>query len=423
MGNIYPLRASNLRSTEEKPIPGRIQAMVYAVAFFAGSQFPMISVIMPLWALELNASPILIGLIISSRQILVVAFSIHSGALLDRFGPRGVIVVMGAISAVLLSFYPAFPMIWAAILLQMISGYAETTNWIGAQMLVGHLLGGKPVYAGRMTASTRLGGFCAPVLVGFSWELFGPVAGFGFAGLWVAAGVVLAWFLPNKPFHASDKADATPDLEAIEEAKHKASILPKMSDYVTTLRLLLLPAVALVICATFMRQAGSGVQSSFYGVWLKEIGFTAGTIGMSNGVSAVAALTIGPLTRVFAPHKLLIAMTMLAVVAIAVTPLLATFWMLSIAICFRGIGQGLNFPLMLSIALQAVSPNVQGRVVAMRTLFNKFGGALVPLFMGAMAEFIGIENSFYVMGVIGVVALSGLGIWTGRSPAFAKGAT
>jgi len=40
-----------------------------------------------------------------------------------------------------------------------------------------------------------------------------------------------------------------------------------------------------------------------------------------------------------------------------------------------------------------------------------------------MAEFIGIENSFYVMGVIGVVALSGLGIWTGRSPAFAKGAT
>ena len=87
------------------------------------------------------------------------------------------------------------------------------------------------------------------------------------------------------------------------------------------------------------------------------------------------------------------------------------------------LAEGLNFPLMLSIALQAVSPNVQGRVVAMRTLFNKFGGALVPLFMGAMAEFIGIENSFYVMGVIGVVALSGLGIWTGRSPAFAKGAT
>ena len=46
--------------------------------------------------------------------------------------------------------------------------------------------------------------------------------------------------------------------------------------------------------ATFMRQTGSGVQSSFYGVWLSdELGLNGTTIGFligfGNLVSAVSA--------------------------------------------------------------------------------------------------------------------------------------
>ena len=44
----------------------------------------------------------------------------------------------------------------------------------------------------------------------------------------------------------------------------------KQSSYGQALRLLLIPAVAMVIMATVMRQTGSGVQSSFYVVWLSE---------------------------------------------------------------------------------------------------------------------------------------------------------
>jgi MFS family permease len=68
--------------------PARLQFLVYMVAFFIGSHFLMISVVMPLWALQLGASPLLIGLIISARQVLVVTMSIHGGALIDRYGPR-----------------------------------------------------------------------------------------------------------------------------------------------------------------------------------------------------------------------------------------------------------------------------------------------------------------------------------------------
>lgn len=395
----------------------RRQAPVYGIAFFVGSVFLAFSVIMPLWALELGASPVVVGLIISSRQVLVVTLSIHGGALLDRFGPRLVLIVLGTAGAVGMCLYPIAPFIWFTIILQMFSGFAEVTSWIGAQALVGGLLKGHPVYAGRMTAASRVGGFCGPILAGFAWQHFGPFGAFAFVGGWVACGGLIAGFLPKD----TPSARTGPP----ESLPRDTGVLPSLSDYAMTFRLLLLPAVALVIATTFMRQAGSGIQSSFYVVWISEIGFSAPTIGfligISNGVAAFAALSTGWFTRRFLIHWLLIAMTILSVAAIAVTPLLGSLLMLSIAIGLRGVGQGLNLPLMLSMAARAVGGHLQGRVAALRLSFNKFGGAIVPFVMGAIAEVVGLEWSFYIVGAVGVMALCLLGIWVALSPNF-KGA-
>ncbi len=406
--------------------PARLQFLVYVVAFFVGSHFLMISVVMPLWALQLGASPLLIGLIISARQVLVVTMSIHGGALIDRYGPRRMIILLGLAGAALLIAYPLAPLIWATVLIQFMAGWLETTSWIGAQALVGRLLGGGPLYAGRMTAATRFGGFVGPVLAGLVWQAYGSFWGFAFISAWVLVGVFAAWCLPRSeeiystPARAAAEVAAAPAPGAVETPRK--GVLPSFSDYATTFRLLALPAVALVICCTFMRQAGSGIQSSFYGVWLKEIGFDAAAIGLligiSNGVSAIAALTVGRAARYMAVHWLLIGMTIIAVAAIAITPVLGTFIALAIAIGLRGWGQGYNFPLMLSLSSQAVGPHLQARVVALRISFNKFGGALVPFIMGAVAEFTGVENAFYIIGAVGVAALVGLGIWAGLSPAF-----
>lgn len=392
------------------PIPFHLQGIVYGIAFFAGSQFLMISVIMPLWALELGASPFFIGLIVSSRQVLVITLSIHGGTLLDRFGPRRVIMCLGFAGAGLTLLFPLLPYLWATVMLQMATGFAEVTCWIGAQALTGGLLKGRPDYAGRMTAASRIGGFCGPILVGLVWETFGALVAFAFVATWVACFAIVAWCLPKV-------TDESVPLPVETESR---SVLPSLTDYATTFRLLLLPAVALVIATTFMRQAGSGIQSSFYVIWIKEIGFSASTIGfligVSNAVAAFAALATGPLARRIAADWLLIAVTILSVVAIAITPMLGSLLALSVAIGLRGVGQGLNLPLMLSIASRAVGPHLQGRVAALRLSFNKFGGAIVPFVMGAIAEVAGLEWSFYIVGITGVVALVFLGLWVALSP-------
>lgn len=421
----------------DEATPFAVQASVYGVAFFSGSPFIMLSVIMPLWALELGASPVFIGLIISSRQILVITMAVHGGALLDRFGPRLVIILCGLIGGATMALFPFFPFLAVIVVLQAISGFAETTAWIGAQALVGRLLGGHPIYAGRLTASARVGSFVGPVLVGLAWKYLGSDAAFWFMGAWVCCAGASALALPEsppaeapqparaEPAAAPAAPDPKPDPAAAPARRPRTSVLPSLADYATTYRLLLLPAVALVIAVTFMRQTGSGIQSSFYGVWLKQAGYGADIIGLllglSNMASAAAALTVGPLARRFSEHWSLIAATMLSIAAIVVTPLLDGFLLLVIAISLRGVGQGLNFPLMLAIASRAVGPHLQGRVVALRITFNRLGGAIVPIAMGALVEIVGLEPAFYVVGIAGLALLGLLGVWTSRSPDFKGG--
>ena len=206
----------------------------------------------------------------------------------------------------------------------------------------------------------------------------------------------------------------------------------KTSSYIETLRLLLIPAVALVIMVTVMRQTGSGVQTSFYVVWLGEhIGIDGSTIGWligaANGASAVAALCTAPLLKKYSAHWLLILMVTISVVSIAITPAFGTnfsallFLALLGGICVRGFSQGLNLPLMMIILARNVAPHFQGRVSALRISFNRFGGLLVPPGMGALADMEivgGLTNAFYIIGLAGVFSLGCLSIWVKYSPSF-----
>ena len=412
------------KAAEREAYSWRLQGPIYGTAFFTGNLFPISHVIVPLWAaIELDASLLMVGIIIASRQLLPVTMSIHGGALLDRFGPRRVIMVLGVLGACSTVMVPFFPFIWATILFQIIIGFCETTNWIGVQSAVGTLMKGNAVYAGRMTASARAGGFFGPVLVGVAYEAGGPIGGFVCFGAWALCGAIGAMFLPRHEGGAKDQvasrslsANAAP---AVATEQERTDVLPSLSDYREAFRLLLIPAIALVIAATFMRQTGSGMQASFYGIWLKDLGYTATSIGLligiGNGVSALAALCIGPLTRRIADYWLLILAVGAAIIGVAATPLFETWVFLALAICVRGAGQGLNLPLMLSIASRSVAPRLQGRAAALRISFNRFGGMLFPVIMGALAEVIGLEYAFYAIGGIGIFLICGLSIWILRT--------
>ncbi len=425
-----------------------MQGSIYTTAFFFGSLQSIATMAAALFVAGLVSVelPFLIAFILASRQILTVSLSIYGGALMDNFGSRRVIIAFGLMGTASAISYPLIPglfgvawggenagdpallFIVALVSVQMFSGYAEGNCWIGTQALMSQALKGHPVYAGRMIFMARIGGILGPLLMGPAWDYWGSWGGFGVLALWIACGAVAAIFIPRlngaQPELTENSAEAGTKGTDTSTTQEAAAAKAPGAGIGQTLRLLLIPAVALVIMLTVLRQAGSGLHSSFYVVWLdKEIGLSGTLIGgllaSANVAAAVTALTTGFWARHFTAHWLLVVTIGMAIVGTAIVPALGDIYVLLImAICIRGTGQGVNLPIMLTILAQNVPMGLQGRIMALRVAFNRGGGALVPLAAGAIAEVVGIGNSFYVIGGGGGIMLVMLSVWVARSPAF-----
>lgn len=405
--------------------PWRLQLPIYASGFFNGNVYFLIGILMPLWAAIVVREPVLIGLVVASRQVLPVLLSIHGGALMDRLGARRVMLAFGAIGVIVMAAFPFFPFLAAMLALQMLSGLAESMGWVGSQTLVGTAMKGHATYTGRLSFALRLGGFLGPWLCGIVWHQFGPTMGFFSIAAWIAGGWIAGWLVPVTE-QSHTRAGGRVSLP---------EILPRWSDYLDTFRMISIPAIALVVLVTFMRHTGSGMQLSFYPIWLDQLGITAADIGFMVGcshiLSASTSLSVGSATRWIAAHWLLVLTIAISILTIAITPLLGAgyielpgvgriYVILFGVICLRGLAQGFNMPLMMSLGMQAVPASEQGKIVALRITVNRLTSMVIPLIMGVIAQWVGLEISFYVIGAIGLGGLALTSVWMVRTRAFGK---
>ena len=399
----------NGSAAKSEKVSWRVQAPVYAAGLFSNSMTHMISVVLPLWVLSFEDSALVIGIVIGVRQVLPVLFAIHGGALMDRLGIRRVMIAFAVVGAIVPFLFPLFPFISAVIVLQMLSGIAAAMGWIGTQAHIGAAMKASPTYAGRMTVCNRFGALAGPPLIGAAWDGFGVWGGFLTLGLW-ALGLLAASILLPPP-----KATIAP-------ARLTAGdLLPKPADYAAAFKLLSIPAIALVIMLTLLRHSGNGIQGSFYIVYLESIDISATMIGLLISAASVlgigGSLLAGPLARIFRSHWLLLHAAAASVLFIAITPVLGTYFLLVVAAALRGGAMGLAQPLMISVMAGAAG-DAQGKAVGLRTTANRVVVMVVPVVMGGAIEFVGLANSFYLVGGALLATLIPITLHIRRSPAF-----
>lgn len=410
-------------------IPWRVQAAVYASGTFNHSMGLMVTVVMPLWVLTLEASPLIIGVVLGSRHFLTLLLSIHSGALMDRLGARRVMVFFAVICILLPVFYPMLPWIPALIGLQMLIGLATSTGWTGAQTLIGQVMKGNPIYAGRLSFSIRIGVFVGPPLIGIAWDHLGPWGAFSIMSLWATGSLVASLSLPTTLPGAPAVADAAHGNGRENEEGGRVGeaskvtlddLMPKLSDYIAAFRLMTIPTVAFVVMVTTLRMAGNGIQNSFYVVYLRSIDITATEIGLLLAVASVlggvGALVIGPAMRIVRPHWLLLITITGSIVLIVITPLLGSFFLLAIASGLRGGTLGMSQPLMISILSRATGRESQGKGVGLRATANRLTSTFLPVIMGGIIELTSLEASFLIIGVVLMVLMALLAIHVKRTP-------
>ncbi len=392
-------------------IPLRTQLAVYAAGIFSFTSQHIIGVIVPLLVLTLDASPLVVGIVIASRHLLPIFLSIPGGVMMDRLGPRKVMLYASALCVVTPFLYPVLQ--WAVLLtlLQMISGYTINIGWVGSQTMIGQMSRTNPAYAGWFTFSLRAGILLGPALGGLGWDLYGAWGGFAVLALWGVGFLTATLFLPEK-----ERAEGEP-----EATLGLSDLKPKMSDYAGAFRLMLSPAVAFVILVSTYRIAGQAIEGSFYAVYLNGIGYSGTEIGLllstSAAVGFAGSLAVGPLGRYFKLHWLLVTASSTAIVAISLTPTLGIYPLLMAAMMVRGFMLGVSQPLLISLTARGVEPDEQGKAVGLRNTLNRVAQISLPIIMGAVAEVVGLAESFPLVGG----ALVALMLWTSYR-AWRKGA-
>ncbi|MCH7543858.1 MAG: MFS transporter [Proteobacteria bacterium] len=392
-------------------VPARALYGTYAAGLTANSVTMMLKVVVPLWALHLNMSPTMIGVAIGAAAVLPLILAIHGGVLMDRLGTRRVTLFFAFLTTVLIPLYPAMPLFGAVVILQMLTGLTTNLNWMGVQTLICQFTKGDTAAIGRFSFWSRLGLLGAPILIGVIWDLFGPWGAFLVTG--ACGGLTLAALFLMGDTRPVSKA---PALGA-------GALTPRLSDYAKAFALISIPAVAFIVVATFLRISSSGIQTSFYVVYLDGIGLTGTLIGVLIAASefsgSFGALLAGPMVKIMRPHWVLLLFAAASIFFISITPVLGGILvLLFIASALRGGCQGLSQPVMFSILSRAVGANEQGMSIGLRTTANRLATMIVPVIMGALADTIGLEASFIIVGGFLVLSCALLGLIIRRIPGF-----
>lgn len=403
---LFPDAVDYMAPPDTVPVPLRHQCAVYGVGLFSTSMYFMSIVIVPLWVHRLELSPFMIGLVLGCRSVLPLFLSIHAGALMDRIGARRVLLVFAVLGMTVPLLFPLAPFVWAVVVLQLLSGMADSMGWLGAQTLVGQLFKGSTHYAGRLGFIIRFGHLAGPPMVGAAWDNWGPWGAFPVISAWAIGFFASALLLPTAaPHPVRETGPATP------RPRFRArDVLPNPADYIDAFRLLAAPAVAITVLIGMMTHVGNSVQATFYVVWLQQIGIPGTLIGVLVSVSAIAAglgsLVAARLTRYIRPYWLLLSVIWIAILLIAITPALGSYVALMIVLSLRSAANGIHQPLVITLTLRAVGPASHGKGIGLRATANRVAAISAPVLMGAMAEWIGIAASFYVIGAVASVIMA-----------------
>src|SRR5205814_8788214 len=175
------------------------------------------------------------------------------------------------------------------------------------------------------------------------------------------------------------------------------------SDYVSSIKLIAISAVAVSMAVISMRNTTYSLQTSVYVVYLDEIALVGTTIGILFAASEIAsgfgALFAGRAMYLGNPQRTRLSGTVLSILLIAATPLLGgLFALLLLFQLARGWLEGVIQPAILSVQARAVGRHQQGAVVGLRQTGQRLSSILIPPIMGGVADCFGPGQCSLIFG-------------------------
>lgn len=380
----------NQPSASRAPTPEAIRNLVMVciglTCVFVAQSMLMLAV--PLRALELGASPSLVGVVLSAPYLLPLIFAIPLGGIVTRVGPQKIFFI-GAVGMTIGPWIsvaaPTFPGLVAT---QATIGLAHMLLVIAAQSVVAGLGRGPALerYFGWYTTCLSGGQLIGPLLAGYLIDSWSMSTTFIVAGVIPAAALVSSCYFVGAARHGH----ATP--RALLGYRAQVSLL---RDNV---------GVQMSIAVTVAVLFAMGAHAAFLPVYLEELTFSATLIGILISLRAFSSMLIRPVMpqviRALRGRTNAVIASMVAVaMGVMWTGMTGSVVALSVLAILVGLGSGISQPLSMVLLAEHVTAEQRSSALAMRLMGNRGAQVSAPLVLGIIAELVGFTLTFLFTGI------------------------
>lgn len=388
-----------------KPIPQQLWMLAIGFAVRAGS-FGLLSVEAP-YLLDRGVPVGSIGAIMASATVGSAVSQLFAGRLIDSFGPRLLIIVSCAVSAVAYGVFPFTPNWWVLTIASMVGAVGAGIGTNALRSAVASTVREDELEQafGRLTSAQTVGGLIGPVFLGVV-----VVSGIGaapwFATTGLAAALVLA--LTGKlPTRAGSEREQARGPKAAGIAKAVA------------------PFVSIVTATSLLY----GIYAVAWGLLLQDLGASNLLIAWSFAIFSLPMTVVSPRVGKILPKvdrwKVAAGATVALGCLAFVYALTRIVWVAIALSAADGIMMGISIPLVMSCIAKSVPPEAYGRAFGIAGAVDSVSGAVGTAFAGTLIAFGGIPFSFRLGGIycVGVTIFSVIFVSLRRRRRRARGST
>lgn len=343
-------------------------------------------------ALELDASPAVIGFIAALYALLPVLMALTFGRWVGVIG-EGRFIIFGTLGMILscatLLFANSIAVLAVAAAL---AGLAHLACMVGGQTMVS-LRSESNKYEenfGYYTFSASLGQMIGPILgavvAGTSGALPQSTSNAFLVALifsFIALIPVMGW-----RNHQPTVVAAKSDKGALKSA---GSLLKNKRVFAAIYTSLVISSVGDIL-VVFLPLYGS--EKSFSPLSIGVI------LALRAAASMLSRLSLGTLSGRFSTKNILIYSNLISIVACAAIAFAPNVWVLGFVVLIAGFSLGVGQPLTMSLVSQATKPEERALAVSTRLMGNRFGQFLLPAGAGLLAAGAGTSGVFFALSIL-----------------------
>lgn len=338
-----------------------------------------------LFAKDLQASMLEIGVITACYSVTPFLLAIVAGRFIDRFGEKLPIIIgsIGMFFSLLLPFF--FPKLSILYLSQLLLGGSQLLGLVAIQNGAAGSVSAKKRDQAITTMSlcASIGLMLGPLIGGYSTEYFGFQNSYLFFASFLTIAFILGLFIVSPNY---------------KESKSKNQQAFRIKE------LLSIPGLKRSIFVSMLTLAAIDIFYVYYPLYASSIGMSPSQIGWVLTITASASV----LVRIFIPRlvsrfgrvRVLSIFMFCGAIAYGVVPFFHMFIFIALVSTFIGIGLGIAQPLTTILTYNLAPKGRTGEVLGIRMAGNRLSQVIIPLIFAGISNVTGLGAIFTIEAVL-----------------------